>query len=174
MAVLRALDVGARVEAGGAVIQRFRIADQHDRVIGAVDLTETAREHGPSIGIHRGALHETLVAAAADIPFRAGVSVQSIEPRADGVHVESTAGDRGDYAVVVGADGIRSRVRELTFGAIEPTYAGYTCWRLVLDNRSGLIDSTEMWGRGRRVGLVPIGGGQIYVFTTFNQTAARR
>jgi len=169
MAVLRALGVGARVEAGGAVIQRFRITDQHDRAISVVDLTEAARVHGPSIGIHRGALHEALVAAAADIPFRAGLSVQSLQPHADGVHVEATTGDRGDYALVVGADGIRSRVRELTFGAIEPTYAGYTCWRSVLDNRGGLIDSTEMWGRGRRVGLVPIGSGQIYVFTTINQ-----
>ena len=59
MAVLHTLGVGARVEAEGAVIQRFRITDQHDRVIGAVDLTETAREHGPSIGIHRGALSWT-------------------------------------------------------------------------------------------------------------------
>ncbi|HEX5216836.1 MAG TPA: FAD-dependent monooxygenase [Vicinamibacterales bacterium] len=169
MAVLRALGAGARVEARGGVIQRFRITDQHDRVIGAVDLTATAREHGPSIAIHRGALHEALVAAVADIPFRAGLSVQSLEAHAEGVRVESTAGDRGDYAVVVGADGIRSRVRELAFGAIEPIYAGYTSWRLVLDNHDSLTDSTEMWGHGRRVGLVPIGGGQIYIFTTMNQ-----
>ena len=169
MAVLRALDVAARVEAAGAVIQRFRITDQHDRAISAVDLTETARLHGPSIGIHRSALHEALVAAAGDIPRRSGVSVRSLEPHADGMRVESTAGDRGDFGLVVGADGIRSRVRELIFGAIEPAYAGYTCWRLVLENRAGLTDSTEMWGRGRRVGLVPIGRGQIYVFTTLNR-----
>jgi len=167
--VLRALGVGAQVEAAGAAITHFRIADQRDAVVAAIDLTEVARTYGPSIGIHRGALHDALVGAGADIPFRSGLSVQSLEPHADGIRVESTAGERGDYALVVGADGIRSRVRELTFGAIEPTYAGYTCWRLVLENRAGLADSTEMWGRGRRVGLVPIGNGQIYIFTTLNR-----
>ena len=172
MAVLRALGVGAQVEAGGAVIQRFRITDHHDRVVGAVDLAEVARVHGPSIGIHRGALHEALVAGCAGIALRSGRSVQSLQPHADGIRVESAAGDGGDYALVVGADGIRSHVRELTFGTIEPTYAGYTCWRLVLENRAGVIDSTEMWGRGRRVGLVPIGGGLIYIFTTINRSRA--
>src|SRR5439155_323383 len=38
--------------------------------------------------------------------------------------------------------------------------------------RDGLEHFTEFLGRGRRVGLVPVGGGQLYVWTTFNSPPA--
>mgnify|MGYP003693748485 CR=1 FL=1 len=73
--------------------------------------------------------------------------------------------------VLVGADGIRSSVCARFFGRNEPAYLGYRSHRFVVPNRDGLEHFTEFLGRGQRVGLVPIGGGQLYVWTTLQLTA---
>src|SRR5262249_61274791 len=86
----------------------------------------------------------------------------------EGVRVELDSGEVLTGDVLVGADGIRSSVRQRFFGPTEPTYQGYRSHRFVVPNHNGLEHFTEFLGRGRRIGLVPIGGGQPYVWTTFN------
>jgi 2-polyprenyl-6-methoxyphenol hydroxylase-like FAD-dependent oxidoreductase len=70
--------------------------------------------------------------------------------------------------LVVGADGIHSQVRRELFGEVEPCYMGYRSHRLVVDNVAGARCFTEYLGRGVRIGLVPISGTRLYVWTTFN------
>jgi len=72
-----------------------------------------------------------------------------------------------DADLVVGADGIRSQVREQFFGEIPAHYMGYRSHRLVMDN-IGVKCFTEYLGRGQRIGLVPISERRLYVWTTFN------
>jgi 2-polyprenyl-6-methoxyphenol hydroxylase-like FAD-dependent oxidoreductase len=76
--------------------------------------------------------------------------------------------------ILVGADGIKSLVRQQLLGPEQPRYAGYTAWRGV-----GLIDRPEVplgltvlaMGRGSQVGMLPIGGGRTYWFATANVPA---
>jgi 2-polyprenyl-6-methoxyphenol hydroxylase-like FAD-dependent oxidoreductase len=65
--------------------------------------------------------------------YRFGASLARIQQRADGVTAVFADGatERGD--VLVGADGIRSTVRELLAPSIQPRYAGYVAWRGVAD-----------------------------------------
>jgi 2-polyprenyl-6-methoxyphenol hydroxylase-like FAD-dependent oxidoreductase len=79
------------------------------------------------------------------------------------------AGDRlGGYDLVVGADGIHSQVRAALFGDIPGRYMGYRSHRLIMDNIAEVRCFTEYLGRGQRIGLVPIGGGKLYIWTTYN------
>jgi 2-polyprenyl-6-methoxyphenol hydroxylase-like FAD-dependent oxidoreductase len=73
-----------------------------------------------------------------------------------------------DADLVVGADGIHSQVRRELFGDTPPLYMGYRSHRLIMDNAAGVRCFTEYLGRGQRIGLVPIGGERLYVWTTFN------
>jgi len=75
--------------------------------------------------------------------------------------------------VLIGADGLRSVVREGLPGAdaAPPRYAGYSAWRAVLPFQSEALPegySCETWGRGRRFGYVPLGRGRVYWFATEN------
>ena len=70
--------------------------------------------------------------------------------------------------LVIGADGIHSQVRRERFAEVEPDYMGYRSHRLVMENVAGVRCFTEYLGRGQRIGLVPIGGKRLYVWTTYN------
>ncbi|MFB9838918.1 FAD-dependent monooxygenase, partial [Actinoallomurus acaciae] len=97
--------------------------------------------------------------------------------RDDGTRVEVThAGGVSRAALLVGADGLRSAVRRSVWPeAPGPRYAGYTAWRLVVDPPEGRPDTGgETWGRGERVGVVPLAGGKVYLFAVANAPEGER
>ncbi|KGM08332.1 monooxygenase, partial [Cellulomonas bogoriensis 69B4 = DSM 16987] len=71
------------------------------------------------------------------------------------------------HDVVVGADGLRSRVRAGGWpDEAGPVYAGYTAWRALVRARVDVTEVCETWGRRERFGVVPVGEGLVYVFAT--------
>ena len=124
--------------------------------------------------VHRAHLHQCLYDGLPPDTVHFDARARDVHVSADGVKVETDAGETVTGDVLVGADGIRSTVRARCFGTSEPIYLGYRSHRFVVENGDGLQDFTEFLGRGRRVGLVPIGGDQLYVWTTFNSPPASR
>jgi len=69
------------------------------------------------------------------------------------------------YDLVVGADGLHSRVRELALpGAPKPEYAGQVIWRLGARCPEGLTRYTIMIAGPHRIGLVPLPGDDLYMW----------
>ncbi|MEU2180752.1 FAD-dependent monooxygenase [Streptomyces thermolilacinus] len=80
--------------------------------------------------------------------------------------------DEETYDLVVGADGIRSTVRDqITARPAALRYSGATCWRGLADN-PGVTCVVESWGPGTKTGLVPLPDGRLYYF--YVRTAPRR
>ena len=99
-----------------------------------------------------------------------GKELVGFEQTCDGVHAFFADETEERGAVLVGADGLRSRVRGRLFGDERPRYAGYTSWRGVAPE-SELVPvggGFESWGRGRRFGCAHVGGGRVYWFATRN------
>src|SRR5689334_8756668 len=71
------------------------------------------------IEILRGDLAELLTAAASDVEFRYGDSIEALEQNAAGVEVSFASGTQRRFDLVIGADGVHSRVRRLAFGPEE-------------------------------------------------------
>lgn len=173
MLALRQVGADKSVLERGATFRRWNVVDMRGRVIVSFELSEAAeRAKVPAVSIHRADLHDALHAAARGIPMRLGTTVRALRPDADGVDVEFSDGSSGRYALVVGADGIRSQVRELVFGDMPLRYAGYSSYRAVVDLARPLPDMIEMWGNGRRIGLAPINGRRLYCYTTLSGPAA--
>lgn len=78
-------------------------------------------------------LYRTLRAALPAQDYRLGKKLRRIEQDAESVTAtfEDGTSARGD--LLVGADGIRSTVREQFLPQAQPLYAGYVAWRAVLD-----------------------------------------
>jgi 2-polyprenyl-6-methoxyphenol hydroxylase-like FAD-dependent oxidoreductase len=117
------------------------------------------------VPIRRKLLHDILASAveSAGVPVRMGLSVEAITDTGAGARVRFTDGSAADYDLVVGTDGIRSRVRSLAFGAVEPVFTGYANWRVVLPRPQGLERTTWMMGRGTSFGVIPIARDLVYI-----------
>jgi 2-polyprenyl-6-methoxyphenol hydroxylase-like FAD-dependent oxidoreductase len=118
-------------------------------------------------GIMRPALHvvmsEATLAAGANV--RLGLTADTLENMASGVRVGFSDGSRADYDLVVGADGINSRMRSLIFPDAErPRFTGQGCWRAVAP-RPPEIDGPHLFlGGPVKVGVNPVSKSEMYMF----------
>jgi 2-polyprenyl-6-methoxyphenol hydroxylase-like FAD-dependent oxidoreductase len=116
----------------------------------------------------RPALHRILAGAAAEagVAVRTGVSVASLEQRPDRVDVALSDGSTGTYDLVLGADGLRSQIREIVFGADapQPQELGQMVWRAVLDRPASVTSEGQYYGPGLKTGFTPLGPDRMYQF----------
>ncbi|MDM5327622.1 FAD-dependent monooxygenase [Neobacillus sp. CF12] len=117
-------------------------------------------------GIPRRDFHEILLQAAINngTKIRMGTTVEAIENAGSFVYTKFTDGTSGTYDLVVGSDGVRSKVRNLVFGEIEPSFVGQAVWRYTLKRPSDLDNITMFYGRKAKAGIVPMTKDSCYVF----------
>ncbi len=168
MRLLRELGVADHVEAAGHAFTRGVISKADGQPISDADLSDLAARRGPTIALHRAALHDALLTAISPDAISLGQGVEQVAEKSEGVEATFANGATSNYDLVVGADGINSAVRSSMWTDVDRRYSGYTCWRLVVDQASGVNEPWEMWGRGRRFGVVPIGPKRTYCFSTLN------
>lgn len=160
-----------RAVACGRVIEMASITTPSGRPLSRVALGEALRPWGVSLAIHRADLHAVLVGGCDAASIRLGTTLKTIEP-GEPSRVTFSDGSSGEYDLIVGADGIRSQVRDLVFGEVRSQYSGYACWRFVVNARIDPTEMFEMWGRGKRFGFVPLTDDRVYAFATINTPAA--
>ena len=90
--------------------------------------TETARTMSSWGRLYRS-LRDPLPAES----YRLGMSLRGVEQDTDGVTAVFADGARVRGDLLVGADGVRSTVREQFLPDLAPQYAGYVAWRAMLD-----------------------------------------
>ncbi|GAB2777224.1 2-polyprenyl-6-methoxyphenol hydroxylase-like FAD-dependent oxidoreductase [Hymenobacter luteus] len=173
MRALHQLHLDAAVLPLGSPVTRLDLRDQRGRLLQAADTAPfTTRLGFPNLGIHRAALQQVLSQGLPPDVLTLGCAFERLETDATGVTAHFADGRTVRADALIAADGIRSRVRRQLLPRAEPRYAGYTCWRAVVDaSRLDLPvgESCETWGeRGRRFGYVPVGKGQVYWFACLN------
>lgn len=180
---------GAGISLGGATLRTFRtlgILSEFLKYGSATDGVSICLPHGPKVaelptprlagadvpgsgGIMRSVLAGILADAtrASGTNVRLGCSFTAIENDGDGVDVSFTDGKRRRYDLVIGADGLHSKVRTAIFpGAAKPHYSGQAVWRAVLP-RSPEIDTVTMWmGPKIKPGVNPVSNTEMYLFVT--------
>jgi 2-polyprenyl-6-methoxyphenol hydroxylase-like FAD-dependent oxidoreductase len=117
-------------------------------------------------GISRKILHDVLHEAALKngVVIRMGVTVSDIENEGTRVSVKFTDNTKGDYQLVVGADGINSKVRSLIFGDYEAKYIGSSVWRYPFKRPAELETGYMFFGKKTKVGLIPMTADMMYMF----------
>ena len=94
-----------------------------------------ARYGSPYWLVHRGDFHPVLVQALAERApdaVRVGARCIDFEQDADGVTLLLEDGERVRGDVLIGADGVHSRIREALFGGARATFTGFMAWRGVV------------------------------------------
>lgn len=87
----------------------------------------------PYLGVHRAALQKVLGAAVGDAPLRLGHRLEALEERDDGtVRLRFANGTMHEADLVVGADGVRSRVRGYVTAGAGLRYTGTSAFRGII------------------------------------------
>lgn len=143
------------------------ICDADGRVLNTAPLAPAiGAEDLPSAGgIMRPVLADILGQAtrAAGAVVRLGLSFESIEQDADGVDVLFSDGSRGRYDLVIGADGVHSKVRRHVLPDFPgPRFTGQGSWRAVVPRTRQ--NSTIFMGKTTKAGLNPVSETESYLF----------
>ncbi len=99
------------------VMERLRMVDAKGREVAAVDVTPMREALGGRFfSVARADLAAALFAACEGVPAHFGVSIAGIERESDSAVVALSDGRRERFDLVIGADGLHSRVRQIAFG----------------------------------------------------------
>ena len=159
------LGIAARIAAEGNVTYTLKFCDASGTELSVMPTPGLTGPGSPGNGgILRPVLHAILSDAvrAAGAAVRLGITAETVAT--DG-SATMTDGSHGTYDLVIGADGLHSKVRDLVFsGAPKPALTGQGCWRVVVP-RPREVDTGQMFlGTDLKAGITPVSRDQMYLF----------
>lgn len=170
MKALAVLDMEPAIMAKGRLLDAFTIKDSKGRIISHVDSRSVRERYGAdNFTIHRADLHQVLLSFIDQRKLQTNKRCRRAEQHEGKVVLHFTDGTRAEADHLLVCDGIRSPVREQLLPGALPRYAGYTCWRAVIDFPGPrLTEVTETWGTRGRFGIAPLTGNEVYWFACLN------
>ncbi|HEY4210770.1 MAG TPA: FAD-binding domain [Steroidobacteraceae bacterium] len=113
----------------GYLVNSLRMLDADGHQVAALDVEPMRRLlHGRFISVARTDLAAVLLHACGDTRTHFGVTIAGIAPEEDGVVVKLSNGTLERFDLVIGADGLHSRVRELAFGSTSQFERSLDCY----------------------------------------------
>lgn len=164
------LGIKDEVIALGRILPAFSILDERGKRITYTDSARLSLKYGvDNFTIHRAELHHLLLSKIN--PRDLVIQKRAIDIEQSGtvskIFFQDGSIHESDFLIV--ADGIHSPIRQKLIPGSVPRYAGYTCWRAVIDNSQlNLNESSETWGPGKRFGIVPLAKNKTYWYACIN------
>ncbi|MDD2610233.1 MAG: FAD-dependent oxidoreductase [Giesbergeria sp.] len=153
----------------GSVVDSTQVFTPDDQLIATMPTPILTRKQVPGNGAIMRAdlarIMERAVRAAGGVDIRLGCTFTNIKQDAEGVEVCFTDDSTRRYDLVVGADGVFSKVRQAVFPqAPKPAYSGQSVWRAML-TRPAEVTSTRLWtDQHTKVGINPVNREKMYLF----------
>ena len=169
--VLDWLGLGTQVRESGVLLNQVNITNAQLVPFKKTNQEVVQDEKGNKIvAIHRATLQKILFEALPIGSVKLGCEFNTLEQINSQVKV--SVDDREITTdLLIGADGISSRVRNSIFSKTSKRFSGQTCWRGVSDIRlpeDFLNAGIESWGKKIRFGFSQITENQVYWFAVMN------
>jgi len=180
MQIYKRIGLYATIATAGNYINRLAVLDSQLKLLSKADLTSLEEKHQvTAIAIHRASLHAVLLKQLKNTAVHLGKRLANVEQKEGKVYISFEDGSTYETAILIGADGIHSKVREAILGHSQLRNAKQHCWRgiakvaLLEEVTRQLTDYktslNELWGKGSRFGFVRINPDEIYWFALTNQ-----
>lgn len=152
------------------VLEEVRWLDHQGRVINQVRISGERRF--PSVALHRADLQHILLQALPESSIHLGHTLVKYEQHGDRIIATFTNGNSIESDFLIAADGVHSRVRAQFINDGDPIERGYTIWRGISPTILTPGTALELYGRGKRFGIGPIGLGRTGWWATVNNNGA--
>lgn len=171
MQVFQKLGIQDKIEKAGNRISFMKITDDQLKPLSVVNLSEYEQKYNVSnIAIHRGELQKILASEIGFDNINLSKRLSKIEKNRlfkltfeDNSTIESK--------IVIGADGIKSVVRNQLFEKSTLRNANQICWRGICEidlPQKYHNELNEAWGKGKRFGFVKISDKKVYWYALTN------
>ncbi|HEX3442247.1 MAG TPA: FAD-dependent monooxygenase [Pseudolabrys sp.] len=121
----------------------------------AFDAASEERFGGPYLNIHRGDLHHILAKVVTPGTIAFDHRLVGLDETGDAVHLTFENGVKAEADIVIGGDGIRSKVREFLLDDEPPRFVGAVAQRAIFpaERLRGfrIPDCTKWWGPDRHI-----------------------
>ena len=154
-------------------IHRLTLEDNGD-IIQVSDLSAVSKLFGfETVALHGSLLQRVLSEQLPSGVLNFGAEAKSLIQGTDSVSVLLADGFEINARIVVGADGMRSRIRQLASLGGEIRYSGSSSYRAIARGPRPLPeeldhDAYEIWGKGCRLGFSKIAADDYYWYMTFD------
>jgi 2-heptyl-3-hydroxy-4(1H)-quinolone synthase len=160
------------VIAQAAPVKQQRILDPRGSELNRVDTEAVWSRCGPCLALPRTDMHAILKSGLRRTNITYSRAIAGIRPSGQGCDVTFADGASARYDLVVGADGVNSRVRQAMFPDVTPRFLGQICWRTIIPHATGIDGWTAMLGRGKTLLGLPVNREAIYVYGDVTVPAA--
>ncbi|MDT8855612.1 FAD-dependent monooxygenase [Paracoccaceae bacterium Fryx2] len=163
-AVLHALGLGAALEAAST---RSQAVELRDGIDGATVLRMDLARLRPGQGyhlLHRADLIDLLATGAreAGVEIRLLQRVETVDLSGPRPKLVTLQGAQSTPPLLIGADGLHSKVRAALNGAVAPFFTHQVAWRTVIPAEPGAAPVAEVhMGPGRHLVSYPLRGGSL-------------
>jgi 2-polyprenyl-6-methoxyphenol hydroxylase-like FAD-dependent oxidoreductase len=165
---LRALDaigVGQEAMRRGSPYGQVKMCLPHGQQIGLAG-PPPSEKYPSHNGISRKLLHDILFEEAnkQGVIYKMGLTVSEIDQQADCINVVFSDGSKGTYDILIAADGVNSKVRNMVFGEHKAKYVGLSVWRYPFKRHEDLDTGYMYFGQKCKVGFIPMTADTMYMF----------
>ena len=175
--VLRALELEAQLDRIAVEPDRHLLRDGlSGRVLFDQPMKGTFRDRFGAgyLQVHRADLVRILLEQIPESCLRFGARVTSVRNEQQQAVLTLADGSESAFDIIVGADGIKSAVRESLFGAESPRFTGNVCWRGTVSADAlpaGLFSpDIHVWiGPGGHIVNYYLRGGKLVNFVAIHQ-----
>ncbi len=167
---LQILGIDKPIIAAGRKLPTFSFYNHKGTLLNTTDSQLLSQKYGlDNFAIHRAALHNQLLVQLADTTIHLNKKAIGFTQSGNTNTVRFADGTTHNAECLIVADGIHSAIRQQLLPAVQPKYAGYVCWRGVIDSSGILLnEASETFGPKGRFGLVPLTNNQLYWFACTN------
>lgn len=166
MQVYQKIGISDEIIKQGKAISYLNIVDKQFKIISETGLLDFEKMYQlKNIAIHRGALQRVLVNEFSEDELFLDHELDAVFTENKSFILRFKNKKKYSSELVVGADGIHSKIREILFDAVEIRNANQLCWRGVLNfelPKEYKHQAIEAWGKGNRFGFVQISEKLVY------------
>lgn len=172
MKALEVMGLSEVIKSAGKLLKEGSILNDKGTVLSKVNVEEVTRQFGlHNFTIHRADLHQLLLSQLQ--PGTVVYQKRCVDVTQDATSVTATFADGSSATAdcLLASDGVHSVIRQKLLPASTIRYAGYTCWRAVVQADPARVDLTrftESWGAQGRFGIAPLTGNSVYWFACIN------